>query len=595
MCGIFGIVSPEGEKPTATLVEKATDSLWHRGPDDSGFFFDKNVALGNRRLAILDLSKEGQMPMTSENLTITYNGELYNYIELRSELQKLGHQFKSQTDTEVILAAYKEWGNQCEHHFNGMWAFAIYDQEKSILFCSRDRFGIKPFFYQLRNNTFVFASEIKALKTLPSWKFEVNEQMAGDFIFNGFQHHTDQTLFEGVLQLRPGHQLIYDCKENQHAIHQYYNLDNISQKSKLTFVEAKSKFKDLLSDSIRLHQRSDVKIGAALSGGLDSSTLVALLAEQLAEDAKGLETVSYASTISEFDESKYVDDLLKKYRVTFHRTTSDFKLTMDLLDEVIKAHDEPLLSASLIAQYLVFKKAKSNNLKVMLDGQGADEILAGYGTYYAPYWKELIRSKPWKLLPEIFGVVTKHGIDLKAKLTGKLTDGYQFIKFKISQLEPSNNGFNGYEKYMISKGILPYLLHFDDRNSMAHSVESRVPFLDYRLVEFCLSLPPDFKIKNGVRKHILRKAFEDKLPESILNRFDKMGFPTPQNYWMKRFPEYFIGKLAKIVERFPDRVEKGYLEFAKDALRNGRVGVFAGIWRVISFFRWMEMEIDSKI
>jgi len=587
MCGIFGIVLPEGQKPEASIVEKATDSLRHRGPDDSGYFFYQNVALGNRRLAILDTSSEGKMPMAYGNLQITYNGELYNYIELREELIKLGYSFRTATDTEVIVAAYQEWGAECEKQFNGMWAFAIFDQEKSQLFCSRDRFGIKPFFYQ-NDEKFVFASEIKALKTLPSWKFKINEQLAGDFLVRGMQHHTNDSLFDGVKQLPAGHQLIFDCKNGELNIRQYYDLSALEKKEQLTFEQATNQFKKLLTSSIQEHLRSDVKVGAALSGGLDSSTLVALLTKLLADD-KQLETVSYASTISEFDESKYVDHLIERYPVKLHCTTSDFELSMSLLDEVILAHDEPLLSASLVAQYLVFRQAKKQDLKVMLDGQGADELLAGYGTYYIPFFKELLKKNPLNLIFEILGVIKYHGFSFKNRLSKK-TKRNKFFRFDSEPMYIDKSHFKAYEKFMITTGILPYLLHFDDRNSMANSVESRVPFLDHRLVEFCLSLPVNFKIKNGVRKRILRAAMKEELPNSILKRYDKMGFPTPQNRWMALHPQVFIDKIASHVNRFPEWVDKAYLEFAKEALLSNKVQEFAGIWRMISFFRWVELE-----
>ncbi len=591
MCGIFGIVVPEGEKPAAPIVEKATDSLYHRGPDGGGYFYDKNVALGNRRLAILDLSDDGHMPMVYGSLRITYNGELYNYLELRSELITRGHEFRTKTDTEVVLAAYKEWGKACEQHFNGMWAFAIYDIEKAELFCSRDRFGIKPFFYSFRENVFAFASEIKALRFLPNWRPKLNHEMAGDFLIHGLQHHTSQTLYDGVNQLPAGHQMLFDCNESKMIINQYYHLDSITKAKNLSFESATNKFKDLLEDAIHLHRRSDVKVGIALSGGLDSSTIVALNSKLYPEEIDQLETISYASTIKVYDESNYVDDLLKKYPVTSHKISAGFGETMGLMDEVIKAHDEPLLSASLIAQYLVFRMAKENNLKVMLDGQGADEILAGYGTYYKPFWKEILKSKPWLILGELIGVLGKHEINLKSKMSvDKTLEVQTYLNFSTSNHKVNNDNFSAYEQYMLLQGILPYLLHFDDRNSMAHSVESRVPFLDYRLVEFCLSLPPFFKIKHGVRKRILRASMREELPKSILNRYDKMGFPTPQQHWMSEQSEYFVNKISEIVNDFPKLITQDYLEYTKDVLTNNKVEHYAGIWRVISFFRWMELE-----
>jgi len=591
MCGIFGMVVPHGKKIERTLVQTATDKLFHRGPDSGGCFLENNVALGNRRLAIIDLSDTGNQPMTFQGLTITYNGELYNYVEIRTELIKIGHFFKTSTDTEVILAAYKEWGTNCVQRFNGMWAFAIYDSRQQIVFCSRDRFGIKPFYFIWTAQTFAFASEIKAFKPLPLWKPILNQEIASDYLTKGLQNHTNQTLFKNVNQLPAGHHLFFDLKSHSFQIEKYYDISTVEQNAALNFDEAAIEFRRLLKDSIRLHSRSDVKVGSALSGGLDSSSIVALQYEMQENQKNKLEVVAYTSDIPEFDESPFVESLIKKYPVSLHKTSSSFEETMLKVDEVIKAHDEPLLSASLIAQYFVFKAAKENKIKVMLDGQGADELLAGYGTYYMPFLKEIGPSRIIKLFQEVLGLLGKHHIKLNKKLSffKKNTDYQQYLYLYNGNAIKPIHGFRNHSNYMIQKGILPALLQFEDRNSMANSVESRVPFLDYRLVEFCMSLPAEFKIKNGVRKAILREGMKNDLPGKILNRYDKMGFTTPQESWLSQNPEIILETIQNAISYSPEIFDERLYQFAAKVLSKKRTSHYSFLWRVMTFGRWLEL------
>ncbi len=591
MCGIFGIVLPKGEKPDESLVQKATDMLWHRGPDSGGYFFENNLALGNRRLAILDLSDQGQQPMSYQELTMTYNGELYNYLELKKELLQLGHIFKTDTDTEVVLAAYQEWGKDCVLRFNGMWAFAIYDKKKQTLFCSRDRFGIKPFYYIWQNNTLTFASEIKAFQPLPFWRPILNPEIAGDYLIKGLQNHTNQTLYKNVIQLSAGHHLIFDLKKHQFSVEEYYSVNQFKEDKPDTFEKSALKFKEILEDAVQVHSRSDVKVGSALSGGLDSSSIVALQYKILGDKKENLEVVSYASEIPKYDESPFVESLVEKYPVRVHKVSSTFQDTFSKIDKVIQAHDEPLLSASLIASYDVFETAKKQGLKVMLDGQGADEILAGYGTYYIPFLKSIGLGKPFLLIQEILGLLGKHKIRTSKKLSffKKAPDLGQYLNLPTSKLPKIGKGFQNYSNYMIQKGILPALLLFEDRNSMAHSVESRVPFLDHRLVNFSMNLPATYKIKKGIRKIILRKAMAKLLPEKILKRYDKMGFSTPQEQWMDEHPEIFLNAIQKSVNQYPAIFDKSLISFAERAFSSHQMYHYAFLWRVMTFGRWMEL------
>ena len=596
MCGIFGMIVSEGCQPDPLLVEKSTNSLIHRGPDDHGFFYKNQVALGSRRLAVIDLSSKGHQPMTYRNNTIVYNGEIYNYLEIRTELKRKGYAFDTNTDTEVVLAAYDCWGEDCVTFMNGMWAFAIYDPSRNRVFCSRDRFGIKPFYYTMIGLDFCFASEIKAFESNPDFDIQLNEGIAQDFLISGLQHHTNETFYKDVFHLGAGHHLIYDLEKANYQTKKYYSIGQLDEFEDLSFEEASEEFKNLLNDSIRLHRRSDVKIATALSGGLDSSSVLGLQYLQLTDQNKNkLEAINYDPNVERYDEQKYIKDLLEKYPVKLNATSKSFRELYATLDEVTKAQDEPLLSGSLLAQYEVFKLAKEKGIKVMLDGQGADELLAGYGTYYPYFFKYIRTQKKRHLVSELFGFFRHHPIPI-----GKLVDRFnkstsynQFLKLENSKakIEDKIHNFRDYSIYMIQSGILPGLLQFEDRNSMAHSVESRVPFLDYRLVEFCMKLPPGFKIKNGVRKSILRNSMKTVLPNSILKRYDKLGFVSPQQEWMEENQIEFEEEIRKIVHKNPTIFDQKIIDFLTITLEKKDRKHYPFLWRVLSFGRWMEQKL----
>lgn len=593
MCGIFGMIGQKGKRPEAALVRKATDALRHRGPDDAGYFFAENIALGSRRLAILDLSPQGHQPMTGWECTLSYNGEIYNYKELRSQLEAEGYTFQSETDTEVVLAAYDFWGRDCVQYFNGMWAFALYDPKRQTLFFSRDRYGIKPFYYTEMDGFFCWASEIKAFTTLPFWKARLQADLAADFAILGLQHHKKETLFAGVYQLLPGQHLIYDLVQECFEVQTYYSVDQISENKEISFQESTEIFRERLTSAVQLHSRADVKVGSALSGGLDSSAIVALQyrQRQALVSPAALETVSYCPVGTPFDESPYLDVLLQQYPIKVHKINPSFATLMQDHDAGILAQDEPLLSGSLLAQYHVFREARSAGITVMLDGQGADEILAGYGTYYLPFLKQLFANQPFKLPRELFGLALHHR-SFWAKL-GKLSKkkvNYQdFFLVAPTPSVPLKSGFRPYANHMLSQGILPALLQFEDRNSMAHSVESRVPFLDHRLVDFTMSLPAGFKIRGGIRKALLRAAVSDILPKKIAKRYDKIGFKPPQHDWMLKETSFILASIRKSVALHPSVFHPSLIAFSEVVLRKGQQEHFDFLWRVMSLGRWMEL------
>jgi len=594
MCGIFGMIVPKGKQPDPYLVEKCTDRLIHRGPDDHGYFYKDQVALASRRLAILDLSFSGHQPMTYRNNTMVYNGEIYNYLELKRKLISKGYVFETGTDTEVVLAAYHFWGKACVDHFNGMWAFVIYDQAANTLFCSRDRFGIKPFYYTMIGSDFCFASEIKAFRSNPDFKIQLNESIAHDFLTKGLQHHTNATFYENVLQLEAGHHLTYKLKESTYEIKKYYSLDQVIPHSSLSFTEASDKFRHLLDDSIRLHMRSDVRVGTALSGGLDSSTVLGLQYLQLIKQGEpNLEAINYDPGVERYDEQNYIQDLLKKYPVKLRTTKKSFSELFKTLDQVIRVQDEPILSGSLMAQYEVFKLAKENGIKVMLDGQGADELLAGYGTYYSYFFKYILINKPHQLPNELFGFFRHHAMPISKVISRirKPTAYASFLKLDIGkgQVDKNDYDFEDYSTHMIQSGILPALLQFEDRNSMAHSVEARVPFLDYRLVNFCMSLPPEYKITKGVRKSLLRNSMKTVLPKSILQRYDKLGFVSPQEEWIEEYRDQFEKEICTIIKKNISIFDPSLIDFLVTVLNRKERKHYPFLWRILSFERWMNL------
>jgi asparagine synthase (glutamine-hydrolysing) len=602
MCGIAGVIAIKNSLINESVVLKMTDVIKHRGPDSCGEYIntDCTVVFGHRRLSILDLSEFGSQPMEFNESVITYNGEIYNYIELRDELVKLGNSFYTNTDTEVILAAYKEWGYSCIERFNGMWAFAIYDKSKDIVFCSRDRYGIKPFYYTYFNGDFYFASEIKCFTILQDWISTLNHSKAYDFLNSGYLSHSEETLFKDVFELRGGYNYIINVKTKESNKYMYYDTSVFQSDSFFANEEQTvTKFKQLLTDAIKISLRSDVNVGSALSGGLDSSTIVAVINKLLKDEKKeGLQeciSACYENNEVNVDESKYIDSLAAHTSLSVHKVFPSWDKFLDSIDKMVWFQDEPIPTMSIFAQYCVFEEAKKNNIKVMLDGQGADEILAGYESFYKPYFQTIIKKKPLHAIQSFLNYIIKHrqypfriikkilNIN-KTKIAFKKTflDGIQpFVRPIDSNINiASNNHIKGF--------ALHSLLRFEDRNSMAFSIESRVPFLDYRIVNMSLLLNDEFKINKGVRKYILREAFKDILPKSIYARFDKLGFPTPQERWTLENADYVNNLFIESVKQFPQIfLEEILVGSHKKIMKKDKEFIFF-VWRVINFKKWVD-------
>ena len=540
-----------------------TDALAHRGPDGEGHWINSAgiVGLGHRRLSIIDLSDAGHQPMHYlDRYSIIHNGEIYNYIELKDELQKAGYGFHSQTDTEVIAAAYDNWKDECVEHFDGMFALAIWDEKERILFAARDRFGEKPFYYYYDNEKFIFASEMKAL-----WRYGIEKKPNLKLLFNfltiGYTDNPErpeETFFENIQKLPAASYLTYSIINNQFSIFKYWDIDIENIDEEISDEEAIEEFNFLFKTSIERRLRSDVQTGTSLSGGLDSSSIAAINHELRTnhDSRKCFSAIFPGFKNDESAFSKQVADKFSLQHFTVKPAAAD--LISDL--EKISYHqEEPFTSASIYAQYKVYELAKQQGVKVLLDGQGADEMLAGYHKYYKWYWQELFNKRKLissgeinaahkngvnekfgtrniiaALFPDFASVVLEKQYLLNALRQEDLTK--EFVQHQSKEAyytTPVHFNLNGALYFNMMQHGLEELLRYADRNSMAHGREVRLPFLSHELVEFIFSLPANFKIRKGWTKWLLRKTMEKSLPSEITWRQDKVGFEPPQQQWMQ--------------------------------------------------------------
>ncbi len=542
MCGICGF-NWKNEK----LCRDMANTLKHRGPDDEGFYFDDNVSLGHRRLSIIDL-EGGHQPIYNEDKTIciVYNGEIYNYLELRKELENK-HKFYTNTDTEVILHAYEEWGKDCLNKFNGMWAFCIYNKNKNIFFLSRDRFGIKPLYYYFKEGKFIFASEIKAILQ-HNIERTPNDLLIFDYLMYNIVDHTNETFFKGIKKIPKGHFAVFDIKKNKLNIERYWAL-KISQEDNHG---DERKIKDLFLDSVRLRLRSDVPVGSCLSGGIDSSSIVCTLSKMI--DNKNIATFSAVFPGKDIDESTYIQTVVENSGVKSNFTSPSGEELIEDITKLIYHQEEPITGPGVYTQFRVMKLAHEKGLKVLLDGQGSDELLAGYLYFFGYYFKELLKKcRILKLIKEMRCYYNKHKRFYEIGMMLYLFLPYSFKRY-IFQRENKYVNTDFIDKYQKESTYLKdfidvnslndsllkhfeyklgHLLNWEDKNSMTFSIETRLPFLDYRFVKYLFSLPSSSKIKNGETKAIFRKAMKGILPDRILQRQDKLGFETPEDEWIK--------------------------------------------------------------
>ena len=570
MCGIFGVVSKAGPVD-ANLVGQLTDLVAHRGPDGRGVRVNGNVGLGHRRLAIIDLSEDGAQPMrdTRYPIWITYNGEIYNYLELRAELEALGFVFRTASDTEVLLAAYVCWGEKCLERFNGMWSFAIHDERDNTLFCARDRFGVKPFYYIDTPREFAFGSEIRQLLPLIERRI-ADDDLVSEFLVCGLTDHTNRTFFEGVEKLAPGHMLRVDVSTGQFEIERYYSL--VSRPTDLDDRKTPNLVRDLLDDATRLRLRSDVRVGTCLSGGLDSSTVATLAAKRYSVNSnEAFFAITAVSQQASNNEEKYAAEVATKSGLNWLRTEPTYEEFASTAETLLDVQEEPFAGPSIMMQYEVMKTARSNGVIVLLDGQGGDETLLGYHRYYAAWLLDHLCREGIRGFVAAFRAAMRAGVSprrLLMYLFGASSAGiratfyrwrYNFLKRpdlpeSLRRFARKTRDAQAMQVLEITETNLPMLLRFEDKNSMRFGIETRLPFLDYRFVEFALGLPTRVKLNKGWTKWPLRAAAQDLLPATICWRKDKIGFAAPDQLWLNRHSPVMYAKVVNsaLLARYVD-------------------------------------------
>ena len=655
MCGIAGIFNSNQNIRTEWIV-RMTNALKHRGPDDEGYLAvdtktkdlnplagvdskvkyprieeynnDADLFFGHRRLSILDPSSLGHQPMSNNDKTlwIIHNGEIYNYRELREELKSLGFNFQTNTDTEVLLAAYQEWGEGCLGKLNGMWAFVIYDKRENCLFGSRDRTGVKPLYYYLDSNFFAFASEIKSLVRIPMIKTGINPNAVFDYFVFNWQESEEEGFFKNICELQPSHGFHYCLTTKTLKKWKYYDLKFTEcwqdfDKNKLKgFTE---KINELVFNAVSLRLHSDVPVGFCLSGGIDSSTVVCIVnkilekgnIDQIGERQRVL-TACYDNDKA-IDESKWAELVTESTKTTWYRTFPDSKDFLEDLEDLVYTQDIPFGSTTIYAQYRVMKLAKESNIKVLLDGQGADELFAGYQAYYRTFFAEILRNLNISAFIRELKNLDNSPLNMKFLLTSlaKLYCARVFpppIKrylFKVNnkefkylnndfwdensvRLESLKNKADTSLNLMLHKHInrqsLKSLLRYEDRNSMRFSIEARTPFADdTELIEYVFQIPSVYKIHNGWSKYLLRESIKGLIPEEIRLRKDKVGFATPEFRWLNEMKNEFKEYITTDMEEFIDTKK---LLGDWDLLINGQVksGVTT-IWRFINFAVWKKV------
>lgn len=622
MCGILGGSWFRADNSLDSRLFDGLRALRFRGPDDQGMeawdYHGAKVALGHTRLSVIDLSVGGHQPMFSadRSLSIVFNGEIYNYRELRDELKLQGHEFVSDSDTEVLLCAWHQWGRSCLPRLVGMFAFVIFDRTSGTLTSVRDPFGVKPFFYAIEQGNFLFASEVLAIKALKQQKVELDWQRAYDYLVHGDYDSGPRSFLDGVLQLLPGHLLELDLRTGVLAEPVQWWVPSIIEQGDISFSHATDLVRETFLDSVRLHLRSDVPLGAALSGGIDSSAVVCAMRH--VDPALTINTFSYIARGSAVSEEVWVDRVNQHVGAVPHKVVvSASELAADL-DEMIGAQGEPFGSTSIYAQYRVFQLAKQHGVTVTLDGQGADEMLAGYNGYPGQRIRSLVEKgqfaeaahflSDWAKWP---GRSRREGAKRAvAEMTqGSLYDTLRRFNGMTDMPSWMSSGpleeRNIIQRYprlrsaqeakgrrvvaelalSLTQRGLPALLRHGDRNSMRFSVESRVPFLTVGMVELLLSLPEEYLISTkGETKHVFRAAMRGIVPDDVLNRRDKIGFATPEQEWLLSMVETVRGWL-KVDLGLPFFDQSEVLkEF--DLIVSGKKPFSWQVWRWINFSRW---------
>ena len=608
MCGIWTSLGLTTDKSVIRIVA-------HRGPDGEGWRqIDTQhgpLIMAHRRLAVIDTSDSGTQPMSysDKQFWVVFNGMIYNYVELRAELTAMGHIFKSHTDTEVLLAAYAEWGERALDRFNGMFAFVIWDIKKQIIFAARDRYGVKPLFWISNDSGIAFASEIKQFTALKNFTVRPNYARAYDFLTFGVTDHHSETIFSGVKQIRAGECISINLAQWRSGdpthVQRWYNkpLPNMNVDSHQNAIQS---LHELLNDAVSIRLRSDVTVGFGLSGGIDSSSIVNL-AQSLSSKKKM--TVSACYEDKSVDERFFINLINEQANTKPVYVFPDGKELVRDIDQVVWHMDGPFTSTSMFAQWSVFKAAKKAGVKVMLGGQGADEQLCGYHSAFAPFHAGLMHSGNWlQLLKETSAERRRHGTSLLWQVSALgasvipqalretvrrirktqrpfwlNSDVIQNFKSPLTEINHLNDFINS---QMFEAG-LPMLLRYEDRNSMAHGIETRLPFLDHRVVELTVGLGSRGKIVDGETKWLLRRAMDGILPNEIRDRQDKIGFSTPEYAWLSGPAKALVEQgTQEAIERFPNLFDGKGLRKLRDGVLGGYLPFDFTLWRIICFSAW---------
>lgn len=619
MCGINGILYFKGYKDNESKsffeneIKRMNEELAHRGPDGDGAYIQYPVCLGHRRLSIIDLSKEADQPMFNQDksLAIVFNGEIYNYTELIPDLKSKGHIFKTKSDTEVILHSYEEYGTDCVSRFNGMWAFVIYDIRKKLLFASRDRFGVKPFYYYSDEKQFIFSSEIKAILKVKEIK-EANHGKVYDYLAYGYKTNNGDTFFKNINELKPAHNIF--IRNDKTEIIKYWDFKD----QKTDGSDIKRRLNDLLYDSVKLRFRSDVPVSILLSGGLDSG-IIAKITDELIDNnqLKENEVTAFSAVFPGFmfDESKTVKEFINTCR---HIKSTEISPSNDdfitSVNDFVYAMGEPVFSTSSFAHYNLMKEIKKQGVKVVLNGQGSDEAWCGYGRYFIGYFLlDILFSRPQEFFSQMESISDKmkysfkfimlqtikasltrrYSSYLRSKYKENIIDCLSFDFFRKNYKYISNPGYrkfssnnlSGYMKFNLQYQGFNQILHYEDHSSMQSSIEMRSPFIDYRLMELAFSIPDKIKFDNGITKKILRELFSGKLPDSVINNHLKIGFMTPFDNWMDEDITISFMNDLLISDSFGSKriFDPGKI---REKFRNKSTNKDFPFWRVINLELW---------
>lgn len=605
MCGICGIIRKGDNKD---IIKKMNDRIMHRGPDGEGYYIDGDVAFGHRRLSIIDLSTGDQPIYNEDNSVVTvYNGEIYNYLELRGELESLGHEFKTKSDTEVLVHGYEEWHTDLPKHLRGMFAFAIYDKNRNEIFLARDNFGIKPLYYAKMNDSFMFASEIKSFLDLPDFKKEFNEKILETYLEFSFVP-TNETFFKGVYRLDAGCSLLY--KDEDIKINKYFKLD--FKEDTMSFTDAVKNISDVMEDSVKRHLIADVEVGSFLSSGIDSSYIVSL--------AKPHKTYTVGYENKKYDEINYAKDLADKLGIKNESKIIKKDEYLDAIPKIMYHLDEPTSDPAAISLYFVAKLA-SRDLKVVLSGEGADEFFGGYNYYREevdykfynkiPYGIRHVIGKVAGLFPEVrgFNFLVRRGEKLENSYIGvnrnfseKMARKVLRKNYELKAIDVTKDVYNEFKDYSnidkmqaidINFWLMKDILLKADRMTMASSIEGRVPFIDKEVFSVASKLPFDYKVTKENTKVALREAARKVIPTDAYKK-KKLGFPVPIREWIKdgAFKEDIEKTINSDVAnkyfnvKFLNKLFNEHLSGKKDNYRK--------IWTVYTFIKWYQVFFENE-